>query len=244
MKPKISIITICFNAEHVIEPTIKSVLNQDYENYEYIIVDGLSKDKTMTVVNKYTSKLSKVISEKDDGISDAFNKGIELATGDIVCFLNAGDTFIGNDVLSTVATDWQKKREDVIFYIMKAGKFGFTPAEYYQNDKEKIWNDMAIPHQACFCKRNLFSEIGYFDKTLKIRMDYDFFARCVKNKRTYRYIPKVITNYDDGGVSAQNTYLSLKEGMKVKRRYGFKITLKERWYGFKIIVKNILRFIK
>ena len=230
MEPKISIITVCYNAEDAIEVTILSVLKQDYKNVEYLIIDGLSEDNTMSIVDKYKSYIDVVISEKDNGISDAFNKGIKFASGELICFLNAGDTFLDKKVLSTVAKDWLEKKVDILFYIMKAGKFGFTPSENYHNDSSKIWNDMAIPHQACFCRKKVFSEIGNFDLTLKIRMDYDFFARCVKAGTTYRYISKVITNYDDNGVSAipKNRVLFLQEGLAIKKKYRFNVTLKER----------------
>lgn len=229
MNPKISIITICYNAEQLIERTIKSVVEQNYENYEYIIIDGLSKDRTLDIVNKYKMQIDVVVSEKDNGISDAFNKGITQATGDLICFLNTGDYFLNTDVLSNVASDWEKNPVDVLFYIMQVGELGYTPPKYYHDNAVKIWENMDIPHQACFCTKNLFNIVGNFDTDLKLRMDYDFFARCVKAGRTYRYIPKVISFYDDNGVTSNfKNKLSFKqEGIAVKKKYKFRITLKD-----------------
>ena len=229
MKTKISIITICYNAENLIEKTIQSVIRQDYNEVEYIIIDGLSTDRTMDIVDKYKSQISIIISEKDKGISDAFNKGVMHATGDTVCFLNAGDYFISNDVLSIVSNDWQENDVDVMFYIMKVGNTGYTPPKYYNDNAVKIWNNMDIPHQACFCRRNLFEEVGGFNTDLKLRMDYDFFARCVLKEKTYKYIPKVISYYDDNGVTSNpRNKLGFKlEGINVKKKYGFNITIKE-----------------
>lgn len=244
MNPKISIITICYNSEKLIERTIKSVIQQDYNNYEYIIIDGLSCDGTMNIINKYKSHISAVISERDSGISDAFNKGVEHASGELICFLNTGDYFLNDNVLSVVANDWSKNKVDVLFYIMKVGENGYTPPKYYLDDEEKIWKNMDIPHQACFCRRGLFDEIGMFDLNLKLRMDYDFFARCVKQKKSYKYIPKVISYYDDNGVTSNpRNKLNFKlEGIKVKRKLGFKIYLREwlsliKWKGLSILYR-------
>ena len=111
--PKISVVTICYNAEKYIEETICSVLNQDYEAIEYIIVDGASKDHTMEIVKQFDSKISKIVSEKDDGIYDAMNKGIQLASGDFIIFMNAGDRFYSNSVVKEAVAASNKA---LIFY--------------------------------------------------------------------------------------------------------------------------------
>lgn len=228
---KITIVTICYNAESLIERTIKSVISQEYPNIEYIIIDGNSTDKTMEIVNKYSPYIDSITSEEDRGIADAFNKGIRNASGDRICFLNAGDYFISPTVLSKVANDTLNHSDtDVIFYKMIYGQRNITPPNLYRDNAEMIWENMAIPHQACFCKRDLFGRVGIFDITFKIRMDYDFFARCVKQNVSYEYIPEIITVYDDTGVSSnpKNAYIYLHEGILVKETYKFAISLKER----------------
>ena len=103
MKPRITIITVCYNSEKYIEQAILSVINQTYDNLEYIIVDGGSQDSTMSIVNRYRDKISVIISEKDNGISDAFNKGIRRATGDIIGIVNSDDMLYNNNVIEKLA---------------------------------------------------------------------------------------------------------------------------------------------
>ena len=228
---RITIVTICYNAENLIEKTIKSVISQDYSNIEYVIIDGNSKDRTMEIVNKYSAYIDSITSEEDEGISDAFNKGIRKASGDRICFLNAGDVFTSSTVLSKVAIDTLNNNDiDVIFYKMIYGERNTTPPDYYGDKAKAIWENMAIPHQACFCRRDLFDRIGVFNTAFRIRMDYEFFARCVKQNVSYKYIPEIITVYDDTGVSSdpKNTYVFLHEGILVKRAYKFSVSLKER----------------
>lgn len=107
---KISIVTICYNVENDIEQTILSVINQSYSDLEYIIIDGASKDKTLEIVNRYKDKISKIVSEPDKGIYDAMNKGIKQATGEWVGFINAGDKYVDNNVLSTFLQRYQVMR--------------------------------------------------------------------------------------------------------------------------------------
>ena len=115
-KPTFSVITVTYNAEKVLEETIQSVITQTYRNVEYIIVDGHSKDNTMEIVNKYRNHISKVISEPDKGLYDAMNKGIRMATGDYLCFLNAGDEFHDNETLQKIVQTLKgKELPDVIY---------------------------------------------------------------------------------------------------------------------------------
>ena len=103
LTPKFSVITVCYNAQAVIEDTIQSVISQTYHHVEYILIDGASKDHTMSIVNRYRDRIAIVVSEPDKGLYDAMNKGIRLATGDYLCFLNAGDSFHEDDTLLRMA---------------------------------------------------------------------------------------------------------------------------------------------
>ena len=113
---KISVITVCYNSENTIENTIHSVIQQDYNNFEYIIIDGMSTDNTLDIVNQYKDKIEIIISEKDRGLYDAINKGIQIASGDIVGIINSDDTFNGNDVLSKINSIFNMKDEiEIVF---------------------------------------------------------------------------------------------------------------------------------
>lgn len=225
----ISVITICYNAHDFIAETIESVIQQDYKNVEFIIIDGASVDGTTDIVKHYADNISIFISEPDHGISDAFNKGIQAAHGDIICFLNAGDKFIDPTVLSTVSKDWKEKKPDILFYQMKIGNLGLTPPVKYKNQLPAILNALEIPHQACFCTKKLFEEIGGFNLCIKIRMDYDFFVRCVGLDKRFQYIPKIITNYNDEGVSANiaNRVTFAKEALYIRKLYRLPVTAKD-----------------
>src|ERR1035437_3143214 len=112
---KVSIITVCFNSADTIEATIQSVLNQDYGDVEYILVDGKSTDKTISIIEKYKSRITKVISEKDDGIYFAINKGIYVATGDVVGILHADDFYADENIISRVVKEFSEKKTDSVY---------------------------------------------------------------------------------------------------------------------------------
>lgn len=226
---KVSIITICYNSEDNIEKTIQSVVTQTYTNIEYILVDGKSTDGTCKIIEKHLDKISVFISEKDRGISDAFNKGISKASGKIVCFLNSGDSFIDKEAVAFVVNEWNINNEDVLFFQAQVGTDKISPNPKYKDNAESIWKSMDIPHQASFFRRSLFDEIGSFNIFLKIRMDYDLFARCVKNGCTYRYLKKKLVLYDDQGISSNisNRYLFVREGINIRRLYGFHVPIRE-----------------
>lgn len=229
---KVSVITIVYNAGTVIEKTVQSVINQIYPNIEYIIVDGNSNDNTLEQIEKYKSKISVLISEPDKGISDAFNKGIRHATGEIIIFLNAGDVFCNERVIENAVRKWKEKPLDVLFYKVQVGKKTYIPDESYGNNEEKIWNACQVPHQGAFVKKEVFEKIGYFNPLIKIRMDFEFFARCKKYGCSYCYIPEVIVFYEEGGASMrkENAKLFYQEGIAIKLLYGMKVGIMDYIY--------------
>lgn len=205
---KISIITVSFNAEKTIERTIKSVLSQDYNYIEYILIDGFSTDGTMNIVEKYQKGIDIVISEKDNGIYDAINKGILLATGDIIGLLNADDEFFDNNVITKVANVFNNtpNLESIIGDIV------------FQSDSNKIirkytsrrwsvnlfsWGFMP-PHPSFYCKRVNFIKNGLYNTSFKIAADFDLLIRFLKiNNISYRYVPVVFVKMKMGGASTR-----------------------------------------
>lgn len=235
----VSVITITYNCVSSVSRTIESVLSQDYKNLEYIIVDGKSTDGTWEKIQSYREKLSSrfgegnfmMNSEKDGGISDAFNKGIRLAKGEIILLLNAGDVFSSESVVSEAASDFSGNgKPGVLFYRVQVGEKSFIPVSSSESDQEKIWRTCQVPHQGAFVSRETYEKIGLYETKYRIRMDYDFFARCVNGSISHKYIPRKIAEYEIGGTSMQisNARRFYREGLEIMEKYGLEISFFDR----------------
>lgn len=199
---KISVITVCLNAQETIEETLLSILNQSYKNIELIVIDGGSTDSTLEIINQYKDKITYLVSEPDNGIYDAMNKGIKIATGDFIYFLNADDSLYNNQVL-----------EKVVSVISKTSgvKILFGDANYVLKNKQKTVNFKNIKnnfslifnnicHQSIFYHKSLFDELGGFSNEFKIYADWDFnINSLVKNKESAIYLATPIANFRLGG---------------------------------------------
>lgn len=213
---KISVITVCYNAEKVIEETIQSVLAQDYHNIEYIIVDGLSKDATMDIVMQYASEDKiKWISEMDKGIYDAMNKGIAMASGDYVQFLNAGDVFVDSYIVSKVAAGISDADADIIYghILYRYPDGSVKQRNYTQFCATKLYYLLGdcINHQAIFSKRECLKQ--RFDITYVICADREWMLRVKKQGCKFKAIDQVICRYslDEESVSVKNHELYKQE---------------------------------
>lgn len=237
---KITIITVCKNAQNAIEKTIKSVVDQDYKNIEYIVIDGKSTDKTQSIIKKYKDKISTVISEPDNGIYDAMNKGIKISSGKIINFLNAGDNFYKKDTVSDILRLFRKYKSDIIY--------GDAVLYDAQNTKSNILkrhkfvdyislSRWSICHQAIFTKKIIFDKYGKFNEKYKIAADYDWLLRLyIKNKVNFLYTNKVVVRYSIGGIS----WLQDR-----KRFYYERITIAVRYYGaLRFIINNVIMRIR
>lgn len=200
---KITVVTVTYNCEKEVENTIKSVLSQSYPDIEYIIVDGASEDGTLDVVNKYKDKISKVVSEPDKGVYDAMNKGIQLATGEWVNFMNAGDSFYDTEVISRLFGSSQVG--DVVF--------GNTMIKTKDRVFEKkynptFWKHKLMPacHQSIFVRR-FFLLSNPFDLKYKVSADVDSIVRIKKSGATLRYVNTIVSNYDATEGLSQNPRL-------------------------------------
>lgn len=215
---KLTIITICYNAEQSIRKTVESVLNQTYQDIEYLIIDGASTDDTLEIVKEYTMNPKvHLFSEKDRGISDAFNKGIAKATGEYILFLNSGDYFLNENCLQKVAEVLIDNLHDIVTFSVRS----VCRQKYPKDEKEGylLWETSMIPHQGTFVAKKVFAKVGGFYETYKIRMDYDFFSRCYKENCSFFCIPLEIAYYDADGISANNHYLFEREGLAVRLLY-------------------------
>ena len=192
MERSISIITVCYNAAHLLAKTIESVIEQTYKNIEYIVVDGNSIDDTNEIIRKYRNDINIYISEPDTGIYDAMNKGIRMATGELLIFLNAGDYFISKNALEFAVAKMNFESADLFF-----GRFIWNDPrtqDIVLSDHEWVtytWDlqESNFPHPATFYKKHLFKEIGLFDTTYKLGADYDWNMRAlIKNKIAFQYM--------------------------------------------------------
>lgn len=205
---KISVITASYNSATTIEDTIKSVLSQNYSDIEYIIIDGGSKDGTLEIINKYKDKISEIVSEPDHGLYDAMNKGIALATGDVIGILNSDDFFAGPDVLSKVANAFTPEIDlcyGNIRYVDRIDtkkKVRFWRAGEYK--KEKLDSGWIMPHPAVFVRKNLYDKFGLFNLEFKIAADYELLLRFLKHDIKVKYIDETLVHMREGGFSAIN----------------------------------------
>jgi len=217
---KISIITVCFNSAKTIKDTIKSVLNQSYKDIEYIIIDGGSIDGTLETLAKYRDQISRHISEPDTGIYDAMNKGIKLATGDIVGFLNAGDFYTVETAILQIATSFQKNDCEVVYadleYVAEnnPGKTvrKWKSQPYRDGLFEKGWHP---PHPTLFAKKSIFDKYGGFDLSYDIGADYELMLRFLKKHGIKScYIPSVLVKMRTGGKSNSNLWHIIKANIE------------------------------
>lgn len=237
MFPQISIITITFNAAESLHKTLKNVLEQDFLDYEHIIIDGKSTDSSLQIINNFVRSNLKYISEKDFGIAEAFNKGLKLAQGKYICFLNAGDVFSSSNTLSTISTNLDS--EIVTFALDKSS------SKFFKNypDVTKhidIRKRALINHQVTFVKKDIFDRFGVFNISYKIRMDYDFFLRVLPHTNL-KFCNIPIIKYDAGTSGAiKNQFRYECEGV-VSEYLNFK---KSELYLIKLIFSPIIRFCK
>lgn len=221
---KISIITATFQSANTVKDTLESVLGQTYSNFEHIIVDGDSKDNTMDIVKTYEEKYRgrlKYISEKDTGIYDAMNKGIRMATGDIIGILNSDDKYAHQDVLQEIINCFEKTHCDGTYgnLIFMDAETMTKPQRIWRSKKGKMEQGWIPAHPTLYLKKEVYDKIGQFNLAYRIVADYDFMVRMLKDE-TIRlsYIDDDLVYMRVGGVSTDGIkgyYKNLKESHKV-----------------------------
>jgi len=248
---KISIITVCYNSEKTIQETLKSVKNQNFEEIEYLIVDGGSTDKTLAIV-KDDHQVKKIISEPDNGIYDAMNKGIRIATGDIIGFLNSDDLYANNKVISHVAREFERDSlldacySDLIY----VDKFNTSKTVRYVKSskfKEGLFSKgWCPPHPTFFVRRSVYRKFGNFDLNYRIASDVDLMIRFLEKHRIKcRYIPEIWVKMRMGGITnknLKNIWLQNKEIMHSFDKNDLPVKLL-KFIIFKII-SRMLQFFK
>jgi len=206
--PLISIITVVFNGAKNIEKTIKSVIGQSYQSIEYIIIDGGSTDGTLAIIDKYRQDISTLVSEPDDGIYDAMNKGISLANGKIIGIINSDD-YYEEHIIAYIVAESRKSLSPGIIYgnmniINSEGKIVHT---LKKSNHEKLIPRMSmwVPHPTVFVSREIYRTIGVYNTEYKISADYEFLVRSYKRGVQFHKINKIISSFQLGGISTSES---------------------------------------
>ena len=211
--PLISIITVVYNGAKYIEETLESLANQSYKNLEHIIIDGGSKDGTLDIINKYISGVAILISEKDDGIYDAMNKGISLANGDLVGILNSDDCFYDNYVMEKIVTHYNENPKADIIYgnieINRAGSFGKN--KIVRGDHTIFLKKlrMTIPHPAVFIKKNIYQKYGLYDTDFRIGADFNYVMFLLQKNVEFTHLDTTLVTFRDGGISDTKSFAGI-----------------------------------
>jgi len=244
-KPLISIITVVYNGEKFLEETILSVIHQSYNNVEYIIIDGGSSDGTLDIIKKYEDYIDYWVSERDSGIYDAMNKGIDLASGEWMNFMNAGDIFYDQDTVSNVFVENENFQNIAVVYgdlIVDYGEF-----QRFQKAKplKGIWKGMVFSHQSCFIRTPVHKNNKY-TLNYKITGDFEFFYKLYENNTKFEYIAMTIAIVDVEGLSDTNRVECLKQKYdvvsqeKFSIKYYFYYTYAYIDQYFRVLLKKIL----
>lgn len=220
MDPLISIITVTYNSEESIMRTLDSIKSQTFQDFEYIIIDGKSSDKTISIINNHEITINKLVSEEDNGIYDALNKGVKESNGKYIGFLHSDDEFYSKDSLKSIADSLLESDSDIIYGDLKYVSKGPNPKvirDWVSGafKKYKLHLGWMPPHPTLYMKKSLYKKNGFFNTNLKISADYDLMTRnFIKQNLKITYLRKYIILMTLGGESNKNInnlYTALKE---------------------------------
>ena len=220
--PKISVVTVVYNSEALIENTVKSIINQSYSHIEYIVVDGGSTDGTIDILNRYKKNISTLISEPDHGIYDAMNKGIRLATGDFLVFINSGDKFSSHDILEKIFSSKESSTADVIYgdTDITDSKGNVIHSRRHRPPESLNWKSfkrgMLVCHQSFIARRSL---IESYDLKYRYAADFDWCIRILKKSKSVYNSRQVVSLFLEGGQTRKTIVPGLKERFKIMHHH-------------------------
>ena len=217
-KPKVSIITVCYNSADTIERTIQSVTTQTYSEIEYIVIDGGSTDGTQEKIEKYIDIIAYFCSEPDNGIYDAINKGIRRSSGDIIGILNSDDWY-EREAVKMIVNAYDKSASE-LFY----GNINFIDSNCkahlaVSQSANGLWKGMCLFHPSVFVQRSVYEKVGLFNIQYQIAADYDFLLRCYDSGVKMEYIPEILANFTQNGISTTSAELAIEESAKIALFY-------------------------
>lgn len=227
--PRVSVVTVTYNSADILERTLRSVEEQDYSAVEHVVVDGASTDGTRQLLERVLSDRARFVSEPDDGIYAAMNKGLRLASGDVVGFLNAGDVYADSSVLTTIATRFQSLALEVVFgdlVYFDENRPDRVVRTYDGSSfhRSALRRGIMPPHMSTFVRRPLLAEIGGFDERYRIAGDFECMVRLFWNRDArFEHVSKVLVRMQRGGVSnasLRNRWLVSKEIRDACRKHG------------------------
>ncbi|HYJ38768.1 MAG TPA: glycosyltransferase family 2 protein [Chitinophagaceae bacterium] len=232
--PLVSIVTIVYNGEKHMEQTIQSVLNQSYPNIEYIIIDGGSTDDTLSIIKRYETRVAYWISERDNGIADAFNKGLKRASGSIIGLINSDDWYEPEAVEKVVK---DINGSDIVYGDLKFWKNG--KADFIiQGDHTHLEDEMTMNHPTVFVRKKVYDRFGLFNNDYRCAMDYELMLRFKINNCSFKHIPFVITNMRWDGISDTRWLLGCKETLSIKNKYLPGKRVSNQLYFYKHVLAN------
>lgn len=248
---KISIITVVYNAEETIRDCIESVQKQDYPDIEHIIIDGASTDGTVRIIKSYGDVVSLLVSEPDEGLYDAMNKGIKLATGDVVGILNADDFYTDNRVLSKVASAFMGSNVDAVYgdlqYVARGDiskKTRFWQAG--ECEESKLQSGWTIPHPTLFVNKKVYEKLDkLFDTDFKIAADYELILRLLKvEKIKIKYTPETFVCMREGGNSAKSFRQRIRGWKELQRAWRINNFQIPHFFILKRVLGKVLQYFR
>ncbi|MEI7595021.1 MAG: glycosyltransferase family 2 protein [Bacteroidota bacterium] len=247
---KISIITVCYNSEKYIKSAIESVINQTYKNIEYIIIDGYSKDKTLAIIESYGERITKFVSEPDNGIYDAMNKGLKMATGDYLAVLNSDDFYVNNNIIQEIVDTLSKNKTDSLFADLIYVDPDNTDKQvrYWKSNTftkgsfRKGWHPA---HPTFFVKKEIYNCYGYFSLNYKLAADFELMLRFLEKQAISScYLPMAIIKMRLGGAtnkSFKNIYAQNIECYKAFKENKIKVSF---FYPLYRLLPKLTQFFK
>lgn len=240
---KISIIMVTYNAEKTIENSLLSLIKQDYKEKEIILIDGASTDRTMEIVKKYRDKITYLVSEPDNGIYFAMNKGISVAMGDFISFLSSGDFYVNNHVISETVKKILPETEvyfgNLFLQIDKKWR-------KWKSDKslEKLYSRCSVGSPSSFVRKHIFEKFGSFDERYRCSGDYEFWLRLYTNHVKFQIGDQYMILMSDGGISSDPRKVAYKEDREIVKKYGVNPTVANLCYWKNMFRHTLVCFLR